>query len=692
MNDTNSDKVEGTEDKKRTYTLSVDLQVLKHLGIGLYSNLPAVVSEMVANAYDADATEVSITIDGDTITIRDNGLGMNVEDANKKFLTVGYDKREKEKNKKGELLTPKFKRLPMGRKGIGKLSTFAIANCVKVESIKTCLERNEKDEITKEYVCGKCGFLMEVKIIEEDAKNKRDYHPKELDKDNVKFIDKIDFVAGTRITLTNLKKQRVSADFVRRNLARRFAVFGKNFIVKINDEEVTINDRQYWDKLQFVWGLGENPEFEKAKSGKKIKNKDAIENSEGESKEILSNIVSIPGEGAETVTGWIGTVHLPKDLKDDDIDNNGIVVMAREKLIHENLLPFARTGRVFAEYVVGEINADWLDTDNEDDIATSDRQNLRENDARFNALQHYLRERLNEIAQYWDKWRKAVGKKQAVERHPVLKEWLETLNSDNKKRAEKLIASIEGMPVSDNESKKELFKHGVMAFETLALRGNLEALSKFTTISGDDFKVILDAMSELDAAHYYQVARNRWAVLKDFQRLVNDDEKERLVQEKIFQNTWLMDASWERPTVDPDMEKKFVDKLEGERLGLDKNVALSRYDIKYLTVSNKDLLIELKRGGRSVSFAELIEQVDKYSTIMTALATDARKAPNFEIIVLIGVLPPGGFNQQQENSFKSFNARVMTFSQLIEHAKASYGEYLEAHKKVSNIQNLIDRL
>jgi hypothetical protein len=575
----------------------------------------------------------------------------------------------------------------MGRKGIGKLSTFAIANRVQVESVKTCLEKDGEGNITKEYACGRSAFLMDVAVIESKAKKNEDYNPEGLD------TGKIDFDRGTKITLTNLKRKRgINPDFVRRNLARRFAILGNNFKVSINGNEVTINDRNYWDKLQFVWGLGSNPEFDKAKAGGKVKNNDAIANSEGENREILSDQVLIPDGGLETVSGWIGTVHLPKDLKDENLDNNGIVVMARGKLVHENLLPFARTGRVFAEYIVGEINADWLDTDNEEDIAASDRQNLKENDPRFHALQSYLRERLNEIAQYWDKWRKAVGKKEAVERHPVLQEWLDQLTPDNKKRAEKLVASIEGMPVSDNETKKELFKHGIMAFETLALRGNLDALNKFTTISGDDFRVILDAMSELDAAHYYQVAKNRWTVLKDFQRLVSDDEKERLVQEKIFQNTWLLDASWERPTADPEMEKTFLSKLEGERLGLDSDVALSKFDIKYLTVSSKDLLIELKRGRRAVTFAELIEQVDKYHGIMTAIARDARRAPNFSIIVLIGVLPKGGFTESQEKAFESFNARVMTFNQLIEHSRASYGEYLETQKKVSTIQSLIDKL
>ena len=35
------------------YRMTVSLNVLNHLGIGLYSNIPAVLSELVANAWDA---------------------------------------------------------------------------------------------------------------------------------------------------------------------------------------------------------------------------------------------------------------------------------------------------------------------------------------------------------------------------------------------------------------------------------------------------------------------------------------------------------------------------------------------------------------------------------------------------------------------------------------------------------------
>ena len=45
------------------YKMTVDLNVLDHLGIHLYSNIAAVLTEAVANAWDADAENVEIRID-----------------------------------------------------------------------------------------------------------------------------------------------------------------------------------------------------------------------------------------------------------------------------------------------------------------------------------------------------------------------------------------------------------------------------------------------------------------------------------------------------------------------------------------------------------------------------------------------------------------------------------------------------
>src|SRR5258705_1863821 len=111
----------------RRYKLTIDLATLNHLGIGLYSNIPAVLSEVVANAWDADASAVDIDINptAGVIVVKDDGWGMTEAEINARFLKVGYRKRADKTAK-----IPKG-RLPMGRKGIGKLALFSIANSIE---------------------------------------------------------------------------------------------------------------------------------------------------------------------------------------------------------------------------------------------------------------------------------------------------------------------------------------------------------------------------------------------------------------------------------------------------------------------------------------------------------------------------------------------------------------------------------
>lgn len=120
------------------FTMSLSLNVLNHLGINLYSNIPAVLSEIVANSWDADATEVKINVDNDKITIEDNGCGMSADDINKKFLYVGHRKRE------NSLVSPVYNRPYMGRKGIGKLSMFSISQEIDVYSRKMLDDKNSE--------------------------------------------------------------------------------------------------------------------------------------------------------------------------------------------------------------------------------------------------------------------------------------------------------------------------------------------------------------------------------------------------------------------------------------------------------------------------------------------------------------------------------------------------------------------
>jgi len=223
--------------------LVISLNVLEHLGINLYSNIPAVLSEVVANAWDADATEVSIDYDKDgrEITIQDNGVGMSRDEVQNRFLVVGYRRRDEQPGN-----TKKLNRRPMGRKGIGKLSLFSIAKTVDVYTVKgnaTSAFRMDVDEIKQQIEKG-------------SNSNSGVYNPKEINAP-------ADIPQGTRIVLSNLKKKRIHMDALKRRLARRFSIIGDkhDFQINVDGNPVGPADRSYFGMLRYIWVFGGSQEL-----------------------------------------------------------------------------------------------------------------------------------------------------------------------------------------------------------------------------------------------------------------------------------------------------------------------------------------------------------------------------------------------------------------------------------------------
>ena len=97
------------EDKPFHFDFS--LEVLNHLGRGLYRSFATVVAEAISNSWDAEATKVEITIKNNKLIVEDNGKGMDRSDFQGKFLNIGYARRKDPQNKS--------RRVVIGRKGIG---------------------------------------------------------------------------------------------------------------------------------------------------------------------------------------------------------------------------------------------------------------------------------------------------------------------------------------------------------------------------------------------------------------------------------------------------------------------------------------------------------------------------------------------------------------------------------------------
>ena len=659
------------------YEMNISNTVLYHLGINLYSNIPAVLSEVVANSWDADATNVYIEIEKDIITITDDGHGMTLDDINDKYLLVGYPRRIH-----NEAVTDRYKRKVMGRKGIGKLSLFSIAEIVAVETFK----EGEKN-----------GFVMSKQAIDKhiEEKNEQPYGPKSLSESKMVLAEN-----GTRIVLTDLKKRisKAHSNYLRKRIARRFSIIGAedDFNVFVDRSPVKITDRDYFHKIQFLWHYGdesekyinlcnnlENPEHtEKGDGTIEVRDEDNIENL------------------TDSVKGWIGTVRKPKELTDKNVDENEdinenlnkIVVMVRGKLAQENVLDDFRQSGFYTKYLIGEIHADFLDIDNLDDIATTSRQEIIKDNPRYEELKNWMKNELFHIRDKWDEWRSEKVKKE-VEQIPAIKEWLNELNPKERKQAESLFSKIGKVHLDNDENRNQLYIHTALAFENLLYKDALDQLEQISVENIPAFMEILGNFDDIEISLYYQMIQERLRIISKFQEMTDEDVVEKIVQECLYDHLWLLDPSWDRATELPLMEQSVKKEFEDLDIKFDPKKNMGRFDIKYKKSSGKHIIIELKRSGRILDEHELTAQVVNYRDALEDIVAKTGKDEPVEVVCIVGQsLKQWTNSEKEEESRKSMatrNIRVIYYQELIENAYRSYKEFLEKNQEAGRAFRLI---
>ena len=676
-----------TQARDTTYRMTLSLHVLNELGINLYSNVPAVLAEVVANSWDADATKVTIEIDQDDgrIIITDDGRGMlvdgEVNEINARYLLVGYHRRDEEdeldehgtvltRDTEGNSITPIFKRPVMGRKGIGKLSLFAIANEFHVHTAKDG---------------HKSGCIMSSMDIREQIKEESGiYNPRPIAPADVEVE------RGTRIVLTDLKKDlRQAARNLRRRLARRFGIRGVayNFEISIDGTNVIAQDRDYFHKVQYLWEYGDSsPTFESQcnRLAERFNRSSVVDSGRGLS-----------------LTGWIGTAFRSGDLKEggneDQESINKIVLFVREKLAQEDILEEFGEGGVYASYVFGELYADFLDVDRESDIATSSRQKIIEDDPRYIALKTFIGNELKEIQSKWTDLRNRKGE-EVARQIPAIDNWFQKLGPDYRRKARALFGKINQLNLED-EQRRVLLQNGVIAFETLRHK---EQLDKLESLSAQDIstigKIFYD-LDDLEATLYHRIVIERLRMIHALAKAVDDNALEKVLQQHIFTHLWLLDPGWERATetVPSYVETSVVKMFEDVDSTLTQEERLSRIDIKYTTAHGKHVIVELKRADRVLSTNDVHRQLDKYRIAFQKVARQHEDQPKpLELVCIIGRELREWTDPAERDvtarTLAQIGARVVTYQQLITDSETNYKEFLQRHADAGRISELIGQI
>jgi hypothetical protein len=355
--------------------------------------------------------------------------------------------------------------------------------------------------------------------------------------------------------------------------------------------------------------------------------------------------------------------------------------------------------KVFNNYIVGEIHADFLD-DDEVDRATASREAIKHDDPRYVALRIFLERSLREIESGWDEWRRGLGYAKSEEPNEVVVEWLKQLTNPLERRlAEKLVTNISNTRLGNDEEqaraqKAMLYRSAIVGFEKLRARTQLHRLEKVDDVLSPEFAAIFASLNDIEETYYHDITRSRLEVIEKFEGIVDNEELEKVAHSYLFRNLWLLDPTWGRVTGSEEMEKVLTEELRAIDADAEEG---ARLDITFRTGAGKCVIVELKRPGKLVAFDVLQAQGRKYRNAVTGWIGNYPDAfgfrgrpPPIDLFFLVTKSPV--LSEDDEKSLAAYNAQVLTYEGLITNARKAYQEYIQVHATTSRIDDIISRL
>ncbi|MCE9776351.1 TIGR02391 family protein [Shewanella algae] len=370
-----------------TLEMRFDPKTIEHLGVKMYSTLPPALSELISNAYDADSGEVTIKLVQSSgvpksITVKDDGEGMSLEEIQTKFLVIGRNRRDEV----GDIRTKKFGRLATGKKGLGKLALFGLANKITVRTIKG-------------------GLLNSFELSWEALLGSSDTY-----KPNVGYVNHPTTAPdGTEIKLSELKrKSAFDVVSLADSLSRIFNV-DSNFkiSIKLNDEkpvEIDFSRRYATIEMQFEWDV------------ERILN----DNYAGVSWKIITSKTPIPPS-----TGL-----------------RGVTIFSRNKMVNLPEYFSDSSSSHFYQYVTGWIDADFID-EIKDDVISTNRQSINWDNEDMSRFREYLKKMLSRVNSEW-RLKRAEEKAALVKGKTGIDStrWFSTMKPETRSKTQKIVDII----------------------------------------------------------------------------------------------------------------------------------------------------------------------------------------------------------------------------------------------------------
>lgn len=598
--------------------------LVKHLGLAMYRGAVPALAELISNAWDADATRVSLDVPFGTgmqsqvIRVSDDGCGMSWDDVDQAYLVVGRDRRRAE----GRDRSPRG-RAVMGRKGLGKLAGFGIARVVEVRTVRSGWLTHFRMDFDRMTRAG------EAKMVE-------DYEPLILADLAAQEPD------GTSIMLTDLQISRSidEVDF-RESMSRRFAILGTGFEVVVNGVSIPA----YQPELQFRFE-GQNKGWEDV-------------------------------SGVGSVKWWMGFTQKPVATE----SARGVSILVRGKMAQAPFffgLSGGTHGQVGMQYLLGEVHADQLDR--ERDYVGTDRQGVVWTEPMPEALLAWGQKTVRAKLAGWAPLRTKDNEKELTRLDPRTEERIGRLRPVEQREAREVIrklASFESV-MDEPDRAKELLDLVLRAFEDSSFFALIKALAGKDQAERDEVLKLVTELDVFETVKFAEIVRARIGVIKKFEEMLEDDVPEKPdMQSFLFEHPWLIDPEWLVVEHERSLERLLIEQF-GQEAAVTQGSRM-RVDFFCISTRGRYLVVEVKRPSKTLGRAEITQTMD-YVRWLRQQNPGEPGRPNHYEGVLVGhhVSTDGeGWREMAGNS----GVTVRSWKEILGVAERTHRAFLDAMKR-----------
>ncbi|VVC03586.1 Histidine kinase-, DNA gyrase B-, and HSP90-like ATPase [Candidatus Burarchaeum australiense] len=614
----------------------------------MYSGRPVpAIAELVSNSWDADATEVNVdlpldqawdpTNESHTIKVSDNGRGMNWELVRDSYLDVGRDRREEDKTDRSP-----GGRLLQGRKGIGKLAGFGIADTVEIQTVY-----EKADPALNEQVL--LWFALSWEELKKAGRNQAPV--------TVIYAGPISkapagarTTQGTTVILQHLhNKKAQSSERFQQSMTQRFLVIGSKFRVVVNGEDL----KEEAFKLQYRW-----PE-----------------------KEWGETDVS----GCGPVKYWIGFTEHPRRQNEGEL--SGILIYTRGKISQEATF-FDISGGVYGQhglrYLVGMVRAEWLDEAGGPDQIATPRDAIAWESPSGHAFQKWGQETVKKYLAEWAHLRSEAREKEVMEIRPSFKSRIEGLSPAYKKVAIDFVHKFKAIEMETKEFE-DLLSWFLSALENETLKRIIEKIKDTNDEDLGKLDELLSKMHIRTAVGLLQILKSNLAAINALEKMHREDAKERGVISKHLETfPFLLNPTWILNKPEARVATWIKEEFGLESKGTEGDD--DRADFICVGIGGTLHIVEIKRGKYVAKVGDF-SQADKYRVYVEKRFKEISDPDGIKYGRIQSHLIAAELSSEANSIKEAYGDKgwviFTTWDDLIERAKLSHCQYIEIFEKIA---------